>query len=52
MYGMTDGGPAMWGMGLVWLLVVADLVLVGAAAGKYLFFDNRGSASANEQDRR
>lgn len=35
------GGPMMIGMGLVWLLVVVDLVLVGAAATKYLFFDRR-----------
>lgn len=41
MYGMMDGGAAMWGMGAVWLLVVVDLVLVGAAAAKYLFFDRR-----------
>jgi hypothetical protein len=41
MYGMMDGGSMMWGMGLVWLLVVIDLVLVGAAAAKYLFFDRR-----------
>lgn len=41
MYGMMDGEPVMWGMGLVWLLVVVDLVLVGAAAAKYLFFDRR-----------
>jgi hypothetical protein len=26
-------------MGIVWLLVIVDLVLVGAAAAKYLFFD-------------
>lgn len=41
MYSMTDGGPMMWGMGLVWLVVVVDLMLVGAAAAKYLFFDKR-----------
>ena len=41
MYGMMNDGPMMWGMGLIWLLVVADLVLVGAAAAKYLFFDKR-----------
>lgn len=41
MYGMMDGGPVMWGMGLVWFLTVVDLVLVGAAAAKYLFFVRR-----------
>lgn len=35
------GGSMMVGMGVVWLLVVVDLVLVGAAAAKYLFFDKR-----------
>ena len=34
--GMMGG---MWGMGLVWLLVLVVVVLVGAAAVKYLFFD-------------
>jgi len=39
---MYDGsGSTMWGMGLVWLLAMVDLVLVGAAAAKYLFFDRR-----------
>ncbi len=41
MYSMMNGGSIVWGMSLVWLLVVADLVLVGAAAAKYLFFDRR-----------
>ncbi len=41
MYSMMNGGSIVWGMNLVWLLVVADLVLVGAAAAKYLFFDRR-----------
>ena len=41
MYAMMNGGPVVWEMGLVWLLVVLDLVLVGAAAAKYLFFDRR-----------
>ena len=36
--GMMDG---MWGMGFVWLLVLVVVVLVGAAAVKYLFFDKR-----------
>lgn len=30
--------PMMWGMGLVWLLVVVVLVLAIAALVKYLFF--------------
>jgi hypothetical protein len=33
------GSGMVWTMGLVWLLVVVDLALVGAAAIKYLFFD-------------
>jgi hypothetical protein len=41
MYAMMNGGPVMWGMSLVWVLVVVDLLLVGAAAAKYLFFDRR-----------
>ncbi|MBI4274823.1 MAG: hypothetical protein HY659_09005 [Rhizobiales bacterium] len=40
MQGMMDsmGGPMMWGMGLLWLLVLAVLVLGVAALLKYLFF--------------
>ena len=34
---MMDGGM-MWGMGLIWLLVVIVLVLGAAALIKYLFF--------------
>ncbi len=41
MYTMMEGGPMSWGMGLIGLLVMVDLVLVGAAAAKYLFFDRR-----------
>ena len=43
MHGMMGGGiPAMmWGMGLVWLLVVVVLVLGIAALVKYLFFGGR-----------
>ena len=41
MYMMVDGTAMSWGIGAVWLLVVADLVLVGAAAAKYLFFEKR-----------
>jgi hypothetical protein len=39
---MMMGGWAMGiGMGLLWLLAVVVLVLVGAAAIKYLFFHRR-----------
>lgn len=43
MQNMIDGGiPAMmWGMGLVWVLVVIVLVLGIAALVKYLFFGGR-----------
>jgi hypothetical protein len=41
MYTMMDGGSMYWGMGLIGVLVTVDLVLVGAAAVKYLFFDRR-----------
>ncbi|MEQ8296206.1 MAG: hypothetical protein RIB55_06965 [Nitratireductor sp.] len=34
------GGMAMWGMGLVWLLVIVVLVLGAAALVKYLFSAN------------
>lgn len=34
-------GSMLYGMGAVWFLVVIDLVLVGAAAAKYLFFERR-----------
>lgn len=37
--GMMNGmGAMMWGMGLLWLLVVALIVLGVAALAKYLFF--------------
>ena len=42
MSGMMSGGGMdmmMGAMGLLWLLAVVVLVLVGAAALKYLFFD-------------
>ncbi|WP_292549371.1 hypothetical protein [Mesorhizobium sp.] len=40
--GMMDGmGGMMMGMGLGWLLLVAVLVLAGAALVKYLFFSGR-----------
>jgi flagellar basal body-associated protein FliL len=35
---MMSGGPMMWGMGLVWILVIVVLVLAAAALVKYLFF--------------
>jgi len=35
---MSNMGGMMWGMGLVWLLVVVVLVLAVAALVKYLFF--------------
>lgn len=41
MNGMMDGGSMMWGMGLIWLLVILVLVLGVAALVKYLFFDKR-----------
>jgi type IV secretory pathway VirB2 component (pilin) len=37
---MMDG-PAMWAVGLVWILVVVVLVLGAAALVKYLFFGGR-----------
>ena len=33
---MTGGGM-MWGMGLVWLIILVVLVLAAAALVKYLF---------------
>lgn len=39
MSGMSGG--MMAGMGILWLLVIAVLVLVAAAAIKYLFFGKR-----------
>ncbi|MBO6669774.1 hypothetical protein [Parvibaculum sp.] len=41
--GMMDGmgGMMMWGMGLVWLLVIVLLVLSIAALVKYLFGGKR-----------
>ena len=35
---MHDMGSMMWGMGLVWLIVIVVLVLSAAALVKYLFF--------------
>lgn len=41
MDGMMNNGGMTWGMGLVGLLLVALLILAGAALVKYLFFDRR-----------
>lgn len=41
MDGMMNGGPMMWGMALVWLLVIVLLVLALAALVKYLFFNRK-----------
>ncbi len=41
MDGMMGGGAMMWGMGLIWLLVIVVLVLGLAALVKYLFFDRK-----------
>jgi flagellar basal body-associated protein FliL len=41
MNAMTEGGAMMWGMGLIWLLVIVLLVLGVAALVKYLFFDRK-----------
>ena len=30
------GGGTMWGMGLIWIVVIVVLVLAGAALAKYL----------------
>jgi hypothetical protein len=35
---MHDMAGMMWGMGLVWLIVIVVLVLAAAALVKYLFF--------------
>lgn len=40
MDGMMGSGM-MWGMGLVWLLVIVVLVLAAAALVKYLFFSGK-----------
>ena len=40
MNGMTSG--MMWGMGLVWLLIVIVLILAAAALVKYLRSGNNG----------
>jgi len=38
MHDMMMSGGMMWGMGLVWLLVILFLVLAIAGLVKYLFF--------------
>jgi hypothetical protein len=35
---MSNMGGMMWGMGLLWLIIVVVLVLAAAALVKYLFF--------------
>jgi flagellar basal body-associated protein FliL len=35
---MNNMGGMMWGMGLVWLIIIVVLVLAAAALVKYLFF--------------
>lgn len=35
---MQSSGMMMWSMGLIWLLVLVDLVLGAAALAKYLFW--------------
>ena len=41
MYAMMNGGT-MWGMGLVWLLIILFVALGVAALIKYLFFHDGG----------
>lgn len=36
---MGNMGGMMWGMGLLWLIVIAVLLLAVAALIKYLFFN-------------
>jgi hypothetical protein len=38
---MNGMGSMMAGMGLIWLVLLVVLILVGAAAVKYLFFDRQ-----------
>jgi hypothetical protein len=37
---MNNMGGMMWGMGLLWLIVIIVLVLAAAALIKYLFFSD------------
>lgn len=41
MNGMMDGSIMMWGMFLIWLLVIVLLVLSIAALVKYVFLKDR-----------
>ncbi len=36
------GGGMMWGMGLLWFLVIVVLILAAPALPKYLFFGKPG----------
>jgi len=45
---MQGSGPMMWGMGLLWLLVVVVLVLGAAALLKYLLSGRRRDTSRGE----
>ncbi len=37
---MGSTGGMMWGMSLLWLVVIVVLVLAAAALAEYLFFGN------------
>lgn len=41
MNGMAPG--MMWGMGLLWLLIIVVLILSAAALVKYLFYGDKGA---------
>jgi hypothetical protein len=43
MQDMSMGSAMMWGMGIVWVLVIIALVLGIAALTKFLFFNNPSS---------
>lgn len=45
---MHEVGGMMWGMSLVWLIVVV-LVLAAAALVKYLFFGDRSRPSGSAE---
>jgi hypothetical protein len=44
---MGSGGAMMWGMGLLWLLVIVALLLAAAALVKYLL-SGRGRARRHD----
>ena len=46
---MNDLALMMWGMGLLWLLVLVVLVLGAAALLKYLFSGGRRDRSSNAE---